>query len=110
MESCLASSVKRFGRGIDATELLDQFLGLVVIGERVAADGQPGIVHQEGYVEVALLGGGMCVEFVREREEGGAPGVGRRTGMGHRARQRPLDRMARAQVLEDRHVSSSGSR
>ena len=68
--------VEPLGRGVDTAELLDQFLGLVVVGECVTADGQSGIVHQERHVEMALLGRGMGVEFVGEREEGGAPIVG----------------------------------
>ena len=57
------------GSGIHPTYLLDELLGLVVIRQCVATDGEPGIIHQQRYVEVALLGCSVRVEFVGKREK-----------------------------------------
>ena len=49
---------------------------IVTVGEGVPADTQPGVVEQERYVEVPLLGRRMGVELSSEREERRPPRVG----------------------------------
>ena len=68
------------GGRVDAAQLLDQLLGLVVVGEGVAGDAESGVVHQQRDVEVPLLGRGVGVELVGEGEEGGPVVVRGRRG------------------------------
>jgi len=91
------------GGWIHPTELFDELLGLVVIRQCVATDGEPGVIHQQRDVEVTFLGRRVRVEFVGERQERGSAVLDRSPSVGHRAGKCSLDLVARSQVLEDRH-------
>ena len=91
------------GGGVDPTQFLDQLLGLVMVGQRVATDVEASVVQQQRNVQVTLLRSRVRVQFVGECEKCSTSLVGRCARMRHRARQRPLNLVALPKILEDGH-------
>lgn len=97
-------------RRVDAPQLFDELLSLVMIRKSVATHAETRVDHEERDIEVALLRRGVGVEFVGEGEKGSPAPLAGRSPVRQGARQRALYLVTGPQIIEDRHGARSQHR